>query len=86
MKSRKTTLSAEQEKIFKNDATYSILNSYFFDSFEKRARDLKIEELEEVIKNVKPFSVPPKSTLIFGDLWPNSMILDTKSGRVWLLD
>ncbi|KAJ3101638.1 hypothetical protein HDU97_001251, partial [Phlyctochytrium planicorne] len=73
---------------FSNPSAWTVLNDHVTDSYRRKAKELNIEtDLEPFLKYVKPFAPPAENGHpIFGDLWPNAILIHPQTHQIWLLD
>eukprot|EP00899_Mesostigma_viride_P010651 jgi/Mesvir1/19588/Mv09890-RA.1 len=73
--------------VFANKAAWDVLNNYVFGLYSSMASSLVLEqEAEAFLASSRPFAPPADGQLIFGDLWPNSIMVDSERHVFWLLD
>lgn len=85
-----SNIRQETHQVFKNETGWAILNSYFPTLWSNQAKSLNIEkELEKYIaKSVDIFGgrIDENSVFSFGDLWPNSILIDEDKKLIWIID
>ncbi|KAJ3100608.1 Protein tyrosine phosphatase domain-containing protein 1 [Phlyctochytrium planicorne] len=84
-----TMKSTPPTAAFSNPSVWSILNNHVAGSYRRRAKQLNIESnLEPYLSQAKPFTPPEpgQGHPIQGDLWPNSIVINTETSQMWLLD
>lgn len=76
----------KNNEVFKNESTLLILESYFPRIWSNMVAKLEIEELKLIPNLSIEAQNDPNSVLVFGDLWPSSILIDKEKDLVWIID
>ena len=77
---------------FLNEATREILNNWMQNSFRSQSKEFNIEkELEPFIRQTEELEKkrqqnPGDDVFVYGDLWPNSILIDQDKELIWIID
>jgi len=76
---------------FRNSTAWQIIPSYYSQVFKTQAKELGLEdELQAHLNKIDIFTEPnyenSDPVFIFGDLWPNSILINVEKKLVWIVD
>ena len=85
--SEKLNIKIETHRVFEKKPKPPYISSVFYDQLKKYNLDKELEQYSERIQ--RWLQIPSEftnSVFVFGDLWPNSILVDLENNQIWIID